>query len=91
MRFTVRVHPGARADSVGGHYGDGGSRVLVVRVRARAVDGRANDAVVRALAGAFDVPARDVTIVTGHTSRSKAVSIAGDLDERLSELLATST
>lgn len=86
--YPVRVRPGASRTLVGGGYGD--PPVLVVAVTAPAVDGRANDAVVRALADALGVPPRDVEIVRGHTARTKIVAVNGapkDLDERWSALI----
>ncbi|WP_156757389.1 DUF167 domain-containing protein [Actinokineospora pegani] len=71
MRFTIRVRPGARADAVGGRRGD----ALVVSVAAPAVEGRANEAVCKVLAGAFGVRARDVAIVHGDRGRDKLVEI----------------
>ena len=44
-------------------------------MRERAVDGAANDGVVRALAAHFGVPPRDVTILRGHGSRHKRVEV----------------
>jgi uncharacterized protein (TIGR00251 family) len=88
LRFRVRAKPGARRDHVGGSYG--GVRVLIVAVRARAVEGAANDAVVALLASAFGVARRDVTIERGERSREKSIAIAGDvaaLHGRLEELL----
>jgi uncharacterized protein (TIGR00251 family) len=76
---------------VAGRYGDAEPPVLVVRVRAPAADGKANDAVIRVLADAFGVTARDVRLVTGHTSRSKTVEVDGDERELaacLAKLLA---
>jgi len=49
---------------------------LRVRVAARAVDGKANDALVDVLADYFDVPRRTISILRGHTSRAKLVQIA---------------
>jgi len=80
VRITVRVHPGAREDSVGGRYGDVEPPVLTVRVRARAVDGRANDAVVAVVAEKAGVRRRDVVIQSGHRGRTKVLEVAG-LDE----------
>jgi len=51
---------------------DGGLRV---RVTAPAEGGRANDAVIDALAEHFHVPKRAVTIRQGASSRSKLVEI----------------
>lgn len=59
-------------------------------VSARAVDGAATDAVVRAVAEAFGLPRRAVTLVSGHTARTKVLALEGtttELRERLHELL----
>jgi uncharacterized protein YggU (UPF0235/DUF167 family) len=48
---------------------------LVVYVRQRAVEGAANDAVVRLVAAHFDVAPSRVTIRRGHTSRHKTLEI----------------
>ncbi|MBO0846530.1 MAG: DUF167 domain-containing protein [Nocardioides sp.] len=71
MRVTIRVRPGAGRTAVGGSY-DG---ALVVRVAARAVDGRATEAALRAVADALGVRRRELTLVTGATSRTKVVEI----------------
>ena len=52
----------------------------MVHVTAPPVDSAANDAVVAALADAFDVPRRAVQIVRGRSGRQKLVDIAG-IDE----------
>ena len=86
--YPVRVRPGASRTRVGGGYGD--PPVLVVAVSAPAVDGRANDAVIRALADALGVPSREVEIVRGHAARTKIVTVndvAEDLDARWSALI----
>ncbi|MCT2585243.1 DUF167 domain-containing protein [Actinophytocola gossypii] len=87
MRFGVRVRPGARRGAVGGRRPAAGGDALVVAVPAPAVDGKANEAVRRAIAEAFGVRARDVTIVTGVRGRDKVVEVAGGDPERLAELL----
>ena len=81
MRVKLRVKPGASRGAVGGRHGD----ALV-----RAVEGKATEAVLRAVADAFAVPRRDVVLVTGRTSRDKIVDISGvpdDLGRRLATLL----
>jgi len=80
FRASIRVRPGASRTAVGGHYGQ--PPALVVRVTARAHDGKANAAVVGALAAALGVPRSRVTIVAGHTARSKVIEI-GDPPEGL--------
>jgi hypothetical protein len=84
----IHVRPGSRADRVGGDY----AGALVVCVRARAVDGAANDAVTQLLARALDVPERSVSIVRGRTARRKLVDVVGDdvlLEGRLAGLRTT--
>jgi uncharacterized protein YggU (UPF0235/DUF167 family) len=86
MRVVVRVVPGSARPSVGGRRGD----ALVVRVRERAVDGKATEAALRAVAVAFGVRRRDVDLVRGATSRDKTVDVTGDravLAARLATLL----
>jgi uncharacterized protein YggU (UPF0235/DUF167 family) len=81
---TIRVRPGAGRTSVGGEH-DG---ALVVRVAARAVDGKATEAAVAAVAAAFGVRRAAVRLVTGATSRTKVVEVDGGSDDVLRELLA---
>jgi uncharacterized protein len=64
---------------------------LVVSVAARAVDGRATEAALAAVAGALGVPRRAVSLVTGASSRDKVVEVAdapAGLAERVATLLA---
>lgn len=84
MRITIQVRPGSSRAAVGGAH-DG---ALVVRVNARAVDGRATDAALRAVAGAFGVRRSAVTLVSGATSRRKIVDVEGASEASLAALLA---
>jgi len=72
-RVTIRVKPGAARTRVGGSYGN----ALVVAVQARAVDGKATEAALAALADALGVRRRDVALVTGATSRTKVIEVSG--------------
>ncbi|MCV2395451.1 DUF167 domain-containing protein [Actinotalea sp. M2MS4P-6] len=78
-RVAIRVKPGASRTQVGGAYGDR----LVVAVSARAVDGAATEAALAAVAKAFGLRRRQVTLVTGATSRDKVVSL--ELDPAVAE------
>ena len=82
LLFTVRVVPRAARSSVIGEH-DGALRV---RVAAPPVDGAANEELVRVLARALDLPARDVEITSGHTSKVKQIRAIGALRERLETL-----
>ena len=70
------MKPGSAKTSVGGRHGE----ALVVTVTARAVDGKATEAALRAVADAFAVKRRDVTLVTGAVSRDKVIDIDGAAD-----------
>ena len=67
---------------------------LVVAVQAPAVDGKANQAVIKQLAEAFNIRARDFTIVFGELGRDKRLIIDAispeqekTLQARLEELM----
>jgi hypothetical protein len=70
MRIGIRVRPGARADAVGGGWDGPRGRALLVAVRARAVDGQANAAVIEALAAAFGVRRSAVSITAADAGRA---------------------
>jgi uncharacterized protein (TIGR00251 family) len=59
---------------------------LRVRVASPPVDGAANEELVRVLARALDVPARDVEITSGHTSKVKQIRARGAAREHLESL-----
>ncbi|MBW4030584.1 MAG: DUF167 domain-containing protein [Acidobacteria bacterium] len=83
--LAVHVHPGSRRPGVGGvHQGR-----LVVRVRARPVDGAANDEVLDALAAALGLRRSDVSFVHVSRSRDKLVAVedSATLRARLHSLL----
>jgi uncharacterized protein (TIGR00251 family) len=72
MRITVHVTPRAHRPGVE-HLPDGGYRVAVT---APPHEGRANDAVIAALADHFDVSRGRVRIVQGHRGRRKVIEIS---------------
>jgi uncharacterized protein len=69
--LELHVQPGASRTGFAGQHGE---RVKI-RLAARAVDGRANEALVEFLAAHFGVPKRSVRIVAGLSSRQKRVVI----------------
>jgi len=72
---TLRVHltPRSARDEVLGLEGD----VLLARVSAPPVEGRANDALLRLLSEALGVPKSSLRIVRGQRSREKLVAVEG--------------
>lgn len=71
-RYGITVKPGSKKGPLVETAEDG---TLIVHVRERAVDGAANDGVVRLLADHFGVPRSRVDILRGHTSRSKLIEV----------------
>jgi uncharacterized protein (TIGR00251 family) len=71
--LDIAVKPRASREGVGPVAGDR----LVVAVSAPPVDGKANLAVIRVLAGTFGVSRSSVSIVRGETGRKKTVRVAG--------------
>ncbi|MCB9528729.1 MAG: YggU family protein [Myxococcales bacterium] len=69
---SVRVQPRARRSALAGVHGD----ALKVALQAPPVDGAANEALVKFLAGLCAVPPSSVRIVGGQTSRQKRVLFA---------------
>lgn len=70
--YNVHVKPGSKKGPLVEQGSDG---ELVVYVRARAVDGKANDAVIVLLAKHFGVPKSRIEIVRGQTSRHKTIRV----------------
>lgn len=68
--YLIRVIPNARKSSV-----EVENERLKVKVSAPAVDGKANEAVLKALADHFKVRTSHVKILKGERSRDKVVSI----------------
>jgi hypothetical protein len=72
--LRVRLTPRGGRDAVMGLREDG---VLLVRVSAAPVDGKANVALCRLLAKALAAPRTSVAVVRGETARDKVVRVDG--------------
>jgi uncharacterized protein (TIGR00251 family) len=80
--LSIRVTPKSARDEVWGlHTAADGTVSLAVKVSAPPDKGKANKAVIEALAEAFGLPKSAFAIVSGETSRHKVVSVAGNLPE----------
>ncbi len=86
--LEIRVRPNSSRNKVGGSAGE--PPRLVVAVQAPAVDGKANQAVIKELASAFGLRTRDFTIVYGELGRDKRLLVDGNektLQAKLEELI----
>jgi uncharacterized protein (TIGR00251 family) len=85
---TIRVHviPNAKIDKVVGELGD----AIKVKLRAPAVEGKANAALRRFLADKLSIPQRAIILERGERSRDKVIHIDGLSEEEVrSRLRAT--
>jgi len=80
--LRVRVAPRAASSLIGGER-DG---ALVVRVTAPPAEGAANEAVIRIVAKALDLPPSAVRLVQGARARTKVLSVPASRQEALRAL-----
>lgn len=81
--FPVRVQPRASKDEIAGELGG----ALKVRLRAPAVEDRANEALVEFLAELLKTPKSAVRILSGDRSRTKSIEIRGVTPQQIHALL----
>jgi uncharacterized protein YggU (UPF0235/DUF167 family) len=82
-RLEIVAKPGARIETIGRRNG-----AVVVAVRERAVDGRANDAILRAVAAWLGVAPSRVTLIRGAGTRRKLLAVDGIAAAALAERVA---
>ncbi len=81
--LAVRVQPRASKDEIAGEM----NGALKVRLRAPAVEDRANEALIEFLAQLLKTPKSAVRILTGERSRMKRIEIRGVTSKRIQGLL----
>jgi len=82
-RLQIRVLPNAKRDGWAGVWNETHYKIAL---RAPAVDGRANEALIGFLADFFKLPKRHFCIVQGQTARCKVVEICGFTEEHSAQL-----
>ena len=87
VSFQVRVQPRASKDEIAGEMGG----ALKVRLRAPAVEDRANEALVEFLAELLKTSRSAVSILSGERSRVKRIEIRGVTRQQVLNLLAHET
>lgn len=75
VRIPLRVKPSARSARIGGSYPGRYGPALVVAVSSPAVDGRATEAALRAVANALEIPRNAIQLHSGQASRDKLITI----------------
>src|SRR5262245_65253720 len=84
--ISVRVVPRAGRSAIDGTRGD----AVLVRLKAPPVDGAANAELIRVIAAALGVPARNVSIVSGEHAWQKRIAVDGVGRARAEALLTRS-
>ena len=74
-KVKVRIKPRALKDEIVGYDSEG---VLVVKVSAPPVEGKANRRLIGFLAKALGVPRKSIRIISGASSRQKLLAIPDD-------------
>ena len=70
-KISVKVKPGSKRNLVELTA----EREYTVRVKEKAIEGRANDAVIRLISEHFDTPRSRIKIIKGANSRNKVMEI----------------
>ena len=73
VTLVLHVQPGAKRSEIVGLHGE----ALKIRLAAPPIEGRANDALLKFIAGLFAVPLRNIELKQGGQSRHKVVAVTG--------------
>ena len=73
LTVTLHVQPGAKRTGIVGLHGN----ALKIKLASPPVEGKANEALLRYIAGRFAVPLRNVELKQGGQSRHKIVAVSG--------------
>ncbi len=84
--ITLYIQPGAKQSRVVGLH-DGLPKIAI---KARPIDGEANEALITFLAELGGVPKRSIEILSGQTSRTKRVLMPDSLSQQLERFSASS-
>jgi len=72
VRIAVQISPNAKRSEVLGVFDD----ALKIKLQAQPIEGKANEALVKYIAGALKVARSSVAITHGHTNQRKLLEVA---------------
>jgi len=84
--FTIEVSAGSRMERFPTGYNPW-RQAIGIQVKAQAVEGKANKAIISLIAGTLAVPKNAVQIISGQTSSIKRIRVDGITDETLGQKL----
>lgn len=87
LNLNLTVRPGAQTSCIKGLRADR----LMIDINSRAVDGAANKSLIEFFARSLSISKSSVTLLRGHRSRQKTISITGDYKQLLETLLKTTS
>lgn len=76
--IDIHVVPNAAKTEMMGLHGETGQQALRLRLQAPPVEGKANQALVKWLAGCLGVPQQAVTLARGEASRRKQLRVSAE-------------
>jgi uncharacterized protein (TIGR00251 family) len=76
MIIKVHIQPNAKKNEIVGHHGD----AIKIKLKAPPVNGKANETLMDFLSEAFNISKRELSIISGQTSRQKLVKIDAEVD-----------
>ena len=88
MLLYVKIKPNQRFDSI-----EGSAEQWIIRLRAPAVDGKANELLLKYLSAILDLPTSNIQLKKGQKSRVKCLDIEATLEivnQRLSNEMSKS-
>jgi len=81
MIISVKVKPGSRKETLRIE-----NDVIIIQIKARPVDGKANDALIAYLADILGISKSQIAIKSGHTARLKRIELPDVAAQNLMKL-----
>lgn len=82
--LKVKLIPRSSRNEIVGYMDDG---TLKIKLTAPPVEGQANQAILKFLAGILNTPAGAIEIISGKTSHNKLIAIAGLKQDKVNTLI----
>jgi hypothetical protein len=82
--ISVRVNTRSPRTEFAGVMDDG---TIKVKLTSAPIDGKANEELIKFLAGVMQIPKTNVEIISGHTSKNKLVVLFGVDSDRVNQLI----
>lgn len=86
VRLRVRLTPKSSRDEIGGVDEGPDGPVLKAKVRALPDKGQANKALIKLISKWVEMPQGEISLVSGHKSRFKTISILGNTERLLAHI-----